>query len=181
MPGNDRIEPRQEPDWTAMDFRRDRPGRHRLRDEDHRFAVAVTVFLAVAILYPWYSYWVHAYLLTREFHGAVEALQGELDRTGANMSAQAARSRASAEASRLRTATEQLAIRRGRVKVMGVSHGGPKPLVLVDLGTSNPLESDEVICREASVWLGRSLSGASIRIQQYRGKAPARDMGELSC
>ena len=181
MPENERIEPRQEPDWTAMDFRRGRPGSPDLRGEDHRFAIAVTVFLAVAILYPWYSYRVTAYLVTREFQGAAEELQGELNKMGAEASAQAARSRASAEALRSRTAAEQLAIRRGGVKVMGVSHGGPKPLVLVDLGRSNLWESDEIICRQASAWLGRSLSGSSIRIQQYRGRAPARELGDLSC
>ncbi|GAB3306767.1 hypothetical protein [Luteimonas notoginsengisoli] len=43
-----------------------------------RFVIGLVVFVAVALLYPWYSYWVQTQLLARDFQRAAGELGAQL-------------------------------------------------------------------------------------------------------
>jgi hypothetical protein len=148
---------------------------------DPRFAIGVSVFIAVALVFPWYSYWVINYLMTREVAAFAQQMQVETDMASAESSAQVARSQAAAAASAQNSAARLQRRRISAVRVMGVSTGGMSPMVLVNLGTSSAMEADEEICRQAERWLHRDLSGIVIRVQRSRGNAPSIDGGELVC
>ncbi len=66
-----------------------------------------------------------------------EQLQVESDRVGAEFSAQVARSQQASEAMVQASAARLQQNRIAAVRVLGVSTGGAKPLVLVNLGSSN--------------------------------------------
>ncbi|MGY1424503.1 hypothetical protein [Lysobacter sp. A289] len=74
-------EPAKERDWGNVRFRRSSRTPDGSPDDnaDPRFWVGLVVFLMVALAYPWYSYWVHAQLLSRSFQEAADSLGRELD------------------------------------------------------------------------------------------------------
>jgi hypothetical protein len=125
--------------------------------------------------------WVDYYLLARGLEDATEQLQLESDKHSAAVSVQLERSRQAAQASQAQYAARSEQDRVAGVRVMGVSAGVGKPLVLVNLGTSNLYEADAEICRQAAAWLGRDVSGMVLRVQRHRGAKPALDSGELAC
>lgn len=175
-----RIDPRQEADWKSIEFRR--PGWvSRDGSGDPRFAIAIGIFLLVALVYPWYSNWVDYYLATRVLERVTEQLSAESGKQSARLSAQLQQSRQSALASQARYAARSQSDRVAGVRVMGVSDGAGKPLVIVDLGQSNIYEGHAEICRQAAMWLHRDVSGLVLRIQRHRSARPALDGGELAC
>lgn len=173
----DRIEPRQDADWQAMEFRR--KGALRGNDSgDSRFAIGVGIFLLVAALYPWYSYKVVTFLLAKDATEALSQFGRETKAAGDALSEQLALDQQElTQASAERRAARELAA----VKVMGVSESGNRPLVLVNLGSASLHDVDAEVCRQASRWLRRNLSGVVIRVQRTRGNSPAVDAGEIVC
>ena len=175
----DRIEPRQDTDWHSLSFRR--PSFASPSGQDSRFAIGVAIFLAVALAYPWYSYWVSTYLLGRDLNAAATQLQAESDKAEAQLSASMARTRESNAANAQVAAEYEERRQVAAVRVLGVSTGGAKPLVLVNLGNASLSDADGEVCRQASGWMRRDLSDVTIRIQRFRGNHLALDAGEVVC
>lgn len=159
-------------DWNDLSFRR----RSRVsgNSTDNRFAIGLSVFILVALLFPWYAYEVVSYSLERDTIKALNQFgietQGQIDE-------------ANKESQKLQAATAeyQRKQRIARVRVMGVSTGGNMPTVLVALGNSNIDEAQNAICMQAALWLDKDVAGSQLRIQSHRGRKPTVDAGEISC
>src|SRR3546814_8398836 len=70
-----------EKDWGNLRFTPRRGGYSQGSPEDNansRFVIGLVVFVLVALLYPWYSYWVQARLVTRDVTRAVEVMDAQL-------------------------------------------------------------------------------------------------------
>jgi hypothetical protein len=160
-------------DWKDLSFRR----RSRITESsasDHRFTIAIGTFILVALLFPWYAYEVVSYSIERD---ATKALNDFGIETHKQTDA------AEKEAARQHSAALEFQQRQrvAGVRVMGVSTGGDLPTVLVSLGSSNVYEADKTICRQAASWLGKNVSGMTLRLQQHRGNRPATNTGEITC
>lgn len=134
---------------------------------------ALAVLVLLALLWPWYSYRVQAYLLGRDLQAVGEALQREGERAAAQSSARQ-------REAQLRRNEAALRRRLAGVSVRGAS-GSASPVVIVVLGDSNPQEARDVICAGAERLLGRSLAGVTLRVQAHRGAQPALDAGSVRC
>lgn len=165
----------EERDWGNVRFR----SRNRLSSgaaEDWastRFVIGIVVFLAVALAYPWYSYWVQSRLLVKELEQGIEEATHQAD-------AEVRRVKSAMEG-RTAARTRQAAAQRiAAVRVAGVSHNRGMPVVVVKLGDASLAESKEVICLQAEEWLSEELSGKNIRVQKHRGNV-AVDVGTVRC
>src|SRR3546814_4745192 len=70
-----------EKDWGNLRFTPRRGGYSQGSPEDNansRFVIGLVVFVLVALLYPWYSYWVQARLVARDVTRAVEVMDAQL-------------------------------------------------------------------------------------------------------
>jgi hypothetical protein len=167
----DRIEPRHEPDLKELTFRRS--PRWSAPAADSRFALGVGVFLLVALIYPWYSYKVQAYLLGRDARNGIQEFAEAMEQETQALAIQQAKD--------VRASSEQATERRiAAVRVMGISDGNP-PLVVVEFGQSNMMEADETICRQAARWLRRPVDGSVIRVQRARSSGTSAQIQELAC
>ena len=167
------------PRWAEVRFRP--PPTKGLDRESHRFTLGVFIFIATALVYPWYSYWVNSTMVSRE----LKEVSAEFERQS-----QAAQKQFAADAQRagevaMRAQQESDEASRQRrlaaVSVAGVSAGGSMPTVLVSLGTSDIYEANATICRQAERWLKTNLSGKTLRVQSHRGNRPAVDVGQVAC
>lgn len=163
-------------DWDSNRQRRliRREARVPTDPSDARLRIAITVFLGVALIYPWYEYKVDAYLTARDFEAAsleFDRVTEELEQQWANQDARAAESRRS----------EQQRLRVSRVAVKGVTDGAAGLVVVVDLGSASLAESSSAICRQASVLLKQDLTERSIKVRRYRNNQPALDAGVVNC
>lgn len=167
----DRIEPRHDPDLQSLTFRSS--PRWSEPTTDGRFSIGIAVFLSVALVYPWYSYWVQKHLLARDMNAGVEELTEAVATESRDLDSRLAqRAQESAEVAQRR--------RIGAVRVTGISDGQP-PLAVVDLGKSTFLEADETICRQTAAWLRRSVSGTVIRVQRLESHGTAAAIREMVC
>lgn len=162
-------------DWSELRFRHARNAEPTAEDNaSARFAIGLAVFIGVALVYPWYSYWVQSRLLGRELQESARQLEDqtrdELREFNAQMQQSAQRREAAARRHRI-----------DAVQLVGASMSGATPVVVVKLGTASVVESSPVICRQAASWLGRSTTGMRLRVQAHRGNAPAVDVGVISC
>lgn len=139
-----------------------------------RFWLAVAIFLVVAMLYPFYSYAVHSYLLAREVRAATAQASQELERFGANLRREAAESRRVA-------ATEALRERQRGVSVAGTTVIGGRRIVIVNLGEASLAEARATICGQAERYFREPLAGERLHIQRHRGNRPAVDAGSIVC
>lgn len=139
-----------------------------------RFGIGVAIFLAVALAYPWYSYWVNVYLLSRELEAAGREFEKAAEESLRDVQLQNARA---ADVFRRNQQRQRIA----GVRVKGVSDGPAGQVVIVDLGGASMIESEQTICRQAEAWLRRDLSDTTITVQRYRANAPALDAGGLVC
>lgn len=166
-----------EKDWGNLRFR---PRRSRYAEgtpEDNanaRFVIGLAIFVFVALAYPWYSYWVQTRLFAHELREAAATMDSqmkrELGKAGSHMQQQAAQTRAAVARRRA-----------GGIRVMGAMATSSGPVVIVDLGEAGLAEGAPAICRQATGWLGRSTSGQRLRVQAYRGRSPAEDVGSVDC
>lgn len=164
-------------DWGNVKFRA-RRGRgvqaHSADDAQSRFVTGLVVFLAVAIAYPWYSYWVQSRLLAYEVTTGLQQVGDEFAAASARQQQESARVE---QARRETTARERVAA----VRVMGASDGTAGPVVVVNLGQAGVGESTAQICQQARFFLGRPLHGERLRLQRYRGTQPTTDAGTVYC
>lgn len=160
-------------DWKDLSFR----CRSRISGSsgnDPRFAIALGVFVLVALLFPWYAYEVVSYSLERDATKALNSFGIETQKQMDEANEESQRQSAVVKA-------QKLAQRIVSVRVMGVSSGGNLPTVLVALGNSNIYEAQDTICQQAGVWLRKDVSGTSIKVQSHRGNRPAVDAGVIEC
>lgn len=164
-------------DWGNVKFRARRERgvqAHSADDAQSRFVTGLVVFLAVAIAYPWYSYWVQSRLLGYELNLAVDGLKAEVAAQDEQMRV----ARSQQEQARRETTTRD---RIAAVRVMGASEGTAGPVVVVNLGQASVGESTAQICQQARRFLGRPLHGERLRLQRYRGSQPTTDAGTVYC
>jgi hypothetical protein len=162
-------------DWGNLRFDR-RPRGGRAYDADPaatRFAIGVSTFLVVALLYPWYSYWVHSRLLLKDATEALETLVGEEQEADEQAGKQAA---LMAERARARLERDRI----GRVSVQGISVRDGLTVAIVDMGTARLGEATDTICRQVAGWRGGG-SFEAIQVRRYRGIAPALTVGTIHC
>lgn len=165
-------------DWGNVRFRR-RRSRHDAgspdENADARFWIGVMLIFAVALAYPWYSYWVNARLLTRDLEMAGREVIRQIDIASEEQNRQ---SEAAATARRE-------AARRARistVRVVGTVPGNEGPIAIVRLEQSQLPEAASTICRQSEFMLGFPLAGQLLRVQLTRGgNQPAVDGGHISC
>lgn len=170
--------------WGNVRFRahRERGVQSPNSDDAHsRFVTGLIVFIAVALAYPWYAYWVQSHLLARDLEAGLAKVSRGLDASMAEAQAIGQRTqRASVSAAQGRQeATAQR--RRSGVRVMGASEGRNGVVVVVDLGDAGMAESTARICQQAQAFVGNPLDGKLIRVQRYRGRQPATDAGQIWC
>lgn len=173
----DRESSSTEKDWGNLRFT---PRRRRYAagtPEDNasaRFMVGLAVFVVVALLYPWYSYWVQTHLLARDLRQATQAIDAQFrqEMRGAEKQVE----RAAAQSRRV------AAQRRARgVRMMGAMTTNGVPVVIVDMGGASLSEGRGAICHQAPGWLGRPVSGLTLRVHAWRGRAPAESLGSVAC
>jgi hypothetical protein len=141
---------------------------------ERRLGTALLVFVAVALAWPWYAWFVHDYLDRRMMAAAAAQLDAQLGEQTRQMQ------RAQSQARRSRLAEER-ARRIAAIQVAGVSDNGAEPVVIVRLGESSPEEARAAICGQAEHWLRRPIAGTRLRIQRHNGDQPASDAGALQC
>lgn len=164
-------------DWGNLNFRRRRPASSLGTPDDNaesRFWIGVGIFLLVAVLHPWYSYWVNTRLLGWELESAGEEISRQLDAANEQM-----RQEAAAVASRREAVSRRQRI--SGVRVVGAVPSRTGPVAIVRLGQSNVSEAKATICRQAEEMLGMPLSGEILRVQQHRGGQSTMDAGTIRC
>lgn len=171
-------------DWGNVRFRRDRHRRSPVGEVDPaqtRFVTGLAVFIAVALIYPWYSYQIQSHLVSRELDVPVEQLVTEMEAAYEEVTTEIARREQAASEqsqSRRQNPTHQRAV---GIRVMGVTDGRNGPVVVVDLGRASIGQAAAQICSQTERSLGRRLDGEPIRLQRYRGSQPALDAGQIRC
>lgn len=166
-----------EREWGNLRFRgraATRAGADGDLDANSRFVTGLIVFLVVALLYPWYAYWVNSHLLSRDLEVGLRAFEREAGAATAQANQQAAMQAEASEADRQRRAL-------AAVRVLGASASGSRPLVIVRYEGVSLDDAGPTICAQARGWLDRPLSGVTLRVQQHRGRAPAVDVGVVDC
>lgn len=167
-------EPRIESSLADLKFRGGSVNRTRSESSAHHFWTGVAIFLGVALAYPFYSYRVHDYLVSRDVEKALVDFTADMNAVAedARRESQAAAGRAAA-----RAAEERM---RG-VMVAGTTIIAGNRIVIVSLGQASLPEAKAVICQQAAVRFREPLAGERLRIQQHRGSQPALDIGTITC
>jgi hypothetical protein len=163
-------------DWDTAEVRTPAPRRQRPeRDgQANRFAIGFTLFLLVAILYPWYAYRVDSFLAERELAEASRQMARLVDE---DLRAMHEAGKRAEESTRRKQQLDRIA----RVRVKGVSDGPMGPVAIVDLGTAGVAEAQATICAQAARMSRQAGSNGSLRLQRYRGSQPAVDAGMIDC
>ena len=163
--------------WGNLRFRRRRSGPPLgtpVDNAESRFWIGVGLFLLVALLYPWYSYWVNARLLTLDLKAAGQEFERQL-----KASAEQARQQAAATDVRRQSISRQQRI--AAVRVVGAVPSSTGPIVIVRLGQASLSEATPTICRQAEGMLGMSLGGERLRVQRHRGGQATEPAGAVRC
>lgn len=146
----------------------------RVTVEDWTRRRLVLTGIVIALLFPFYQYYVQRELMRwelREIERAAEAAMREAGQAAAASTRQAQADRAARE----------LQARISSVRVVGVIDGNP-PIVVVDrLPPEGAAEADGFICAQAAVWLRRRVDGLPLRVTRDRGYWPGSDAGQVLC
>lgn len=163
-------------DWGNLRFGpRERLERAASEQAARRFAIGVAVFLLVALLYPFYDYWVQSRLAARDAARAMremtDSLEHEIDQAGRRT---ARRAQAASAPGGAASAVRPL-------RVMGAVRTRSGPMVIVDLGDRSVGEAGPAICAQAARWLDGDTRGMALRVQRYRGREPSTNASEVRC
>lgn len=159
--------------WDALDFRPRGTAPARAGRPSH-FWTGVAIFIAVALVYPWYAYHVQSWLMEREAAVVLGEFARELTNETARLEGEMAR--AGRQAS-----TAELQRRLATVRVLGTTTVQGQRVVIVNLGSARMHEAHSVICDQAARLYREPLAGQVLRVQSSQGQRPARDVGELAC
>lgn len=163
-------------DWGNLRFRKQARYSEGAPEDNAnaRFVISLLVFLAVAAVYPAYSYWVQSRLVAAELDAAAKQLKTQAAAESARMQRQVqamdARNRAVAQRQRV-----------AGVRVVGASLNDGAPVVIVQLGGASLSEAKQTICLQAASRLGRPMRGMSLRVLRDEGRGPAVTSGTLHC
>ena len=170
-------------DWGNLRIRRARMEGN--SDPDRRFWLGVKLLFVGALVFPWYSYWVNAFLFKRDMEAAAVEMKKQMVVSEQQMNEEVAAAQYRAEQAageQLRqSAAMAMRDRIAMVKVMGASTNSGNPIVLVVLGNSNAYEAASTICTQSARWVGASVSGKQLQVQAYRGTQPAITVGTIRC
>lgn len=167
-----------EKDWGNVRFRPTARASVAKAQDDAwtRFVMGAVLFVSVAALYPWYSYTVQAHLMARDLHAATK----EWEKESAKVEREVMQQWGAAQ-SPMQVQPEPVAAPVRNVRVMGVSQNSSGPVVIVQLDGADPGEYSRLICHQAGLMLRAPVQGRYLRIQRYRGNAPAQDAGRMRC
>lgn len=166
-----------ERDWGNVRFR---PGQRLTsgkRGEDDawtRFVIGAVVFVAVAAIYPWYSYAVQARLMARDLEAAAKVWEKDAAKLERQIMQEWNSTQQSPPAPSL-SATPRM------VRVVGVSQNRSGPVAIVQLDGEEAGQHSRLICSQAAVMLRAPVNGQYLRIQRHRGSAPAQEAGRILC
>lgn len=165
-----------EKDWGNIRFRPRNLWQRSVSDGDidARFTTAIIVFIVVALLYPWYEYWVQSRLMAHDLVRGAEAVTQQLQAETAKLDGE---QRAGTERRRVRSQQQRI----NRVRILGATQGGGSPMVIVDLGDAGLTESASAICRQAEAWLDRPLDGVVLRVQRGQAGKGSISVGKVRC
>lgn len=160
-------------DWQAVRFRPRHAGTRSLPDDDARarFVYGAILFVAVALAYPWYSYWVQSRLLAadvnralteaeKEVRAAVSQVEPALDYAGPAAMAP---------------------VRPHRPRILGVSEGAATSVIVADLDGESLDAAEPKLCVQAAGWIRRPTAGMRFRVQSFRRSEPALTVGSIRC
>lgn len=167
-------EPRIAPDWDDLNFRRPVSSPSRPGEGSRLFVTGVAIFIGVALVYPWYSFMVHAkmtaWMLEAGARELTAQVQAEVRESAEELQAQQVIRAESNQRERLR-----------RVSLAGTSTVQGQRLVIVSLGSANLSEATPTVCRLAERRFKVSLSGERLRVQVLQGSRPAYEAGGIVC
>src|SRR3546814_1807711 len=129
-----------EKDWGNLRFTPRRGGYSQGSPEDNansRFVIGLVVFVLVALLYPWYSYWVQARLVARDVTRAVEVMDAQL-----RSELKAVDKRATQAAQRRQATVDRRRV--AAVRVVGAMATSGRPGVIVDMGERSEEHTSEL-------------------------------------
>lgn len=161
-------------DWSNLRFRPRRVGSHAPpEDAAHsRFVYGAILFVAVALAYPWYSYWVQSHLLAADAKRAIKSFEADVQRV---------EQEAGAAVDETTAVDPSLLVRRSSPRILGISEGAATSVVVADLDGASLMQAERRLCSEAALWARRPVAGRSFRIQSYRGAQPAVSVGSIRC
>lgn len=162
--------------WGDLRFaRRDRLARTPEEEAAHaRFWIGLGVFLAVALLYPWYAYWVQTRLFAHEVSQAMQDAGAVFEQQEAARRAGIGR----VSSPRRQTAPPPYEM---PVRTMGAVRTRSGPMVIVDLGGRSLEDARPTICAHAARWLRTPVEGQVLRVQRYRADRPPISVREVRC
>ena len=139
------------------------------------------LMIAIALIAPFYGYFVWDQLWKAE----LRALDRKAQLEGEALSAQM-RANEIAIGNRFREARDVAAARDLQRRVMavrvgGVIDGNPATVIVEQLPPEGAAAAAEVICAQAGHWLRRTTRGSTLRVQRDRGNQPALDAGVVVC
>ena len=141
-------------------------------EAESRFVTGLVVFIAAALLYPWYAHGVQRWLAKRDAEAAAKAVAAEVAIEASRLEQQVV----SATAPSAPAYTAPASIR-----LMGTLDLRDGPMAIVDLGGSPLGNAAPVICRSVEESLGTPTAGRQVRVQRWRRNAPAVSLGSIQC
>lgn len=139
-----------------------------------RFVTGVVVLVLIALAYPWYSYRVTTWLAARDLQAATAEMTRQANAASERMNQQI-------QAQRTRQQVADTRRRIAAVRMMGATPSRNGPVVIVRMEQASLAEAEAEICRQAARWLGGPVDGKVLRVQRYRDRAPALDIGGIAC
>ncbi|HZX81612.1 MAG TPA: hypothetical protein VFE72_11750 [Lysobacter sp.] len=157
-------------DWSNVRFRPRRVGGTATDgDAAARFAWGAILFVAVALAYPWYAYWVQSYLLERDARRALTSIDRDLR----------------AMEARLPDAFDEPPMQAPRrtpsPRILGIGEGATTSVIVADLDGAHLHDVESQLCAGAARWTRRPVTGRAFRVQRYLGTSPAITVGVVRC
>ena len=137
--------------------------------------------IVVALLAPFYGYFVWNQLMKAELRAMEREAQQEVEALSVQMRAAGV---AAAERSRQlldAAAAQDFRRRVAAVRVVGAIEGNPAVVIVDHLPAEGAAEAADAICAQAAQWLRRATRGSTLRVQRDRGNQPAMDAGVVVC
>ena len=137
--------------------------------------------IVVALLAPFYGYFVWDQLLKAELRAVEREAQQEAAALSANVRANAFATGEGIRRSLDAAAAQDLRRRVAAVRVVGAIEGNPAVVIVDHLPAEGAAEAADVICAQGAHWLRRATRGLTFRVQRVNGKQPATDAGVVVC
>lgn len=139
------------------------------------------LMVVIALLFPFYSYFVQRELMELEMEAAARELETAAAAERQRLAQQQAQAAGQRAANQQRAAAEDLQRRIAAVRVKGAMEGRPPTVLAVDIPPEGAAVADAVICRQAAAYLRRPLRGETLKVLRDRGGKPASEAGLVVC